>query len=73
MTEIELIDSLLDARRKHRRAWTDKIRASKADGLRFEMYAIERRRMEEIWELVSKPLKFPDRRRREDRELPKAA
>lgn len=26
-----------------------------------------------LWELVSKPIKFPDRRRREDRQIPKAA
>jgi hypothetical protein len=29
--------------------------------------------MEFIWDLVSKPLKFPGRRRRSDREVPKAA
>lgn len=34
-----------------------------------------RLRMECVWEMVSKPLKFPSpaRRRREDREIPKAA
>lgn len=36
-----------------------------------EMYY--RKRMELVWELVSKPLKFPSRRRRSDREVPKAA
>lgn len=29
--------------------------------------------LEALWELVSKPIKFPNRRRREDREIPKAA
>jgi hypothetical protein len=32
-----------------------------------------RQRMEIVWDLVSKPLKFPARRRRGDREVPKAA
>ena len=32
-----------------------------------------RTRMDVIWDLVSKPLKFPARRRRSDREVPKAA
>ena len=40
---------------------------------RFELYARERRYMEALWHLVSKPLKFPDRRRRQDREIPRAA
>jgi hypothetical protein len=31
------------------------------------------RHLESIWDLVSKPLKFPSRRRRSDREVPKAA
>jgi|HubBroStandDraft_6_1064221.scaffolds.fasta_scaffold00550_12 hypothetical protein len=30
----------------------------------------QRRHIEAIWELVSKPIKLPNRRRREDRELP---
>ncbi len=43
-----------------------------AEGMRFNIYAAPRRRMEELWELV-KPVKLPNRRRREDRELPKKA
>jgi hypothetical protein len=41
----------------------------------FESYNYLRRRMDLIWEVVSKPVKFPapPRRRREDREIPKAA
>jgi hypothetical protein len=35
--------------------------------------AVERHRIEIIWDLVSKPLQFPQRLRREDREIPKAA
>lgn len=34
--------------------------------------AIERQHIELLWELVSKPIKFPNRRR-EDRELPTRA
>lgn len=38
-------------------------------------YSVARRHMEELWELVKTPVKFPSpqRRRREDREIPKAA
>lgn len=52
------------------------------DWKRFEMaltlperIAIQRHHIEALWELVSKPLKFPapPRRRRGDREWPKAA
>lgn len=50
------------------------------DWKRFEMaltlperIAIQRHHIETVWELVSKPLKFPARRRRQDREIPKAA
>lgn len=44
------------------------------DGQRFNRYASARRRMEELWALIcGKPLKFPARRRRKDREWPKAA
>lgn len=32
-----------------------------------------RERIQLVWDLVSKPLKFPSRRRRGDREVPKAA
>jgi hypothetical protein len=32
-----------------------------------------RRHMEMLWDIVSKPVKIPARRRRADRELPKAA
>lgn len=45
---------------------------SRAEALKFALYADQRRRMEALWELV-KPIKFPNRRRREDREVPKAA
>lgn len=41
--------------------------------VKFELYADARRHIESVWELVSKPLKFPSRRRRQDREIPKAA
>lgn len=40
---------------------------------RINMYLIHRAHIEALWELVSKPIKFPNRRRREDREIPKAA
>jgi len=40
---------------------------------KFELYIAQRRHTEALWELVSKPLKFPARRRRSDREIPKAA
>lgn len=46
------------------------------DGKRFNRYATPRRRMEILWAILSgKPLKFPSpsRRRRDDREWPKAA
>jgi hypothetical protein len=44
------------------------------DGVRFNQYAAHRRRMEVLWAILSgQPLKFPARRRREDREVPKAA
>lgn len=44
------------------------------DGQRFNRYASARRRMEELWALIcGKPLKFPARKRRADRQLPKAA
>ncbi len=46
------------------------------DGRRFNQYASHRRRMEILWAILSgKPIKFPSpsRRRREDREIPKAA
>jgi hypothetical protein len=38
--------------------------------LGYERYIGERQYIELIWEKVSKPLKFPDRRRREDRQIP---
>lgn len=59
--------------------WTPEDRkihaAAIAEGRRFNIYAALRRNMEELWALASKPVKFPapDRRRREDREIPKAA
>jgi hypothetical protein len=42
---------------------------------RYEAYVGQLRHIETLWELVSKPIKFPSpaRRRREDREIPKAA
>lgn len=61
------------------RTWTkqrsDERSTDVRDGKRFNKYAAARRRMEEIWNLVSQPVKFPapSRRRREDREIPKAA
>lgn len=39
----------------------------------FSRYTEIRRGMDILWDLVSKPLKFPARRRRQDREIPKAA
>lgn len=48
------------------------VRDSISEGRRFSLYAYHRRHMEAVWELV-KPVKFPNRRRREDRELPKKA
>jgi hypothetical protein len=41
----------------------------------FEYYRAQRSYLQWLGELVSKPLKFPapDRRRRSDREIPKAA
>ncbi len=51
----------------------DAIRDGHHERLKFELYANARRRMELLFELVSKPLKFPARRRRQDREVPKAA
>ena len=41
--------------------------------LREELRMYYRNRIELIWELVSKPVKFPARRRRSDRQVPKAA
>jgi hypothetical protein len=38
-----------------------------------ERIMVERHHIQAVWELVSKPLKFPARRRRSDREIPKAA
>lgn len=44
------------------------------DGKRFNQYAAHRRRMEVLWAILSgQPLQFPSRRRRKDREVPKAA
>ena len=44
------------------------------DGIRFNRYAWLRRRMEYLFALATgKPLKFPARRRRSDRQVPKAA
>jgi len=40
--------------------------------LRAELYLHYREQMCRVWEAV-KPLKFPPRRRRQDREIPKAA
>ena len=51
----------------------DAIRDGLHERLKFELYADTRRRMELLFELVSKPMKFPARRRRQDREIPKAA
>jgi hypothetical protein len=42
----------------------------KLDFAALDKYLIERSRIEALWELVSKPIKFPNRRRREDREIP---
>lgn len=57
------------------REHVEAIRAAKRENARFDLYVATRRRMEELWALVSKPLKFPApaRRRRSDREIPKAA
>ena len=38
-----------------------------------ERIALQRQHIEAVWNLVSKPLKFPSRRRRQDREIPRAA
>lgn len=47
---------------------------SHLDRIRFELYAQQRLHLEKLWDLVSKPIKFPaPPRRRRDRELPKAA
>ena len=46
------------------------------EGKRFNLYAAPRRRMEDLWtRIMAKPIKFPSprRRRRGDREIPKAA
>jgi hypothetical protein len=58
--------------------WTEKMQQARSadvrDGKRFNRYAAPRRRMEELWALIcGKPLKFPERKRRKDREWPKAA
>jgi len=45
-------------------------RNPRVESARFDLYSSLRRNMEEIWELVSKPVKFPARRRRGDREVP---
>lgn len=49
------------------------IRASKFERQRFELYARERRHIQMLWDLCAQPIKFPARRRRSDREVPKAA
>jgi hypothetical protein len=63
-----------------KRPWSKELSEEKGrdirDGRRFNQYASHRRRMEVLWAILSgKPLKFPSpaRRRREDREIPKAA
>lgn len=44
------------------------------EGVRFNRYAAPRRRMEELWALIcGQPIKFPARRRRQDREFPPKA
>ena len=61
---------------KRRKEWGDAIAAAKFEAREFESYASVRRAMENLWNLAcGKPIKFPapDRRRREDREIPKAA
>jgi len=55
-----------------------KFRAGEPDGAneaRYALYSELRRRMDVIWDLVKQPVKFPApaRRRRSDREIPKAA
>jgi hypothetical protein len=62
-------------KRQLTRAHREAIHRSHVDRRRFELYAEIRRRIEELWDLVSKPIKFPApaRRRRSDRELPRAA
>jgi hypothetical protein len=61
------------------KTWTKSLSQQRSfevrDGQRFNRYASLRRRMEYIWDLVKHPVKFPapPRRRREDREIPKAA
>jgi len=41
--------------------------------LRDELRRYYRTRMELVWELVKQPIPIPDRKRRRDREIPKAA
>jgi hypothetical protein len=38
-----------------------------------ERYLTQRAHIAALFDVVSKPLKFPPRRRRQDREIPKAA
>lgn len=45
----------------------------RVDFARWDQILIERARMQSLWDLVKQPLKFPARRRRSDREVPKAA
>lgn len=56
---------------KHTPRWQKAMRHIRA----MNEYSVARRHMEELWELVKTPVKFPSpqRRRREDREIPKAA
>jgi hypothetical protein len=62
------------------KAWTEQKGEERSaeirDGKRFNRYAGPRRQMEQLWALIcGQPVKFPapPRRRREDREIPKAA
>lgn len=48
-------------------------RLGRLESWKFAIYADQRRHIEMLWNLVSQPVKFPNRRRREDRELPKKA
>jgi hypothetical protein len=47
--------------------------AAPGDPHRFDLYRLHRRHMDQLWALLAQPLKFPARRRRKDREYPKAA
>lgn len=45
----------------------------KIDVAHYERYVDIRAYIEQVWERVKSPIKFPARRRRSDREIPKAA